>query len=69
MELMLRYLIAKNNKYNQSNYNTTTDLLKDFIDKETLNLISDKNFNIDKEIDFMLEIIKSVNTSLDNQLF
>jgi uncharacterized protein with ParB-like and HNH nuclease domain len=69
MELILRYLIAKNNKYKEDDYNTTTSLLKDFIDRETLNLISDQDFNVDEEIDFMMEVIKFLNTSLDDQAF
>lgn len=50
MELILRYLIAKRNQINFANYNITSDLLSDFIDKETSNVITDPNFNLDQEI-------------------
>lgn len=50
MELILRYLIAKNNKVNYSDYNIASEKLPKFIDKETSNLISDQSFNLDEEI-------------------
>ena len=50
MELILRYLIAKRNQINFANYNVTSDLLADFIDKETSNVITDPNFDLDNEI-------------------
>lgn len=50
MELIIRYLIAKNNKVNYSSYNTASEKLSKFIDKETINIISDKEFSLDKEI-------------------
>jgi len=50
MELILRYFIAKRNQINFANYNVTSDLLSDFIDKETSNVITDENFILDDEI-------------------
>lgn len=50
MELILRYLIAKRNQINFANYNVTSDLLSDFIDKETSNVITDPDFELDNEI-------------------
>ena len=50
MELILRYFIAKHNHVDYTLYNSTTDLLSDFLDKETINLISDTDFNLDEAI-------------------
>lgn len=53
MELILRYLI-NNNKVNFNDYNHSTDLLADFIDKETVNLIKEGDFDFEKsKIEFM----------------
>lgn len=51
MELILRYFIMKHNGVDFKKYNLSTDLLADFIDQETINLINDSTFNIDAEID------------------
>src|SRR5690606_33684171 len=56
MELILRYFIAKNNKTDFSEYNLSSTLLSDFIDKETMKLIKDEEFNLDTET----EIFKKV---------
>jgi hypothetical protein len=50
MELILRYFIAKHNSIDFGKYHLSNDLLSDFLDKETSNLISDSTFNIDNEI-------------------
>ncbi|KLT66465.1 DUF262 domain-containing protein [Pedobacter sp. BMA] len=49
-ELILRYFIAKHNHVDYTLYNSTTDLLSDFLDKETINLIGDDDFNLDEAI-------------------
>lgn len=53
VELLLRYLIAKNNHINYSDYVPSYTLLKDFIDDQTINLIKSSNFNLDKELDLL----------------
>lgn len=51
MELIVRYLIAKRNKVNYSDYNPATEKLSHFLDREMAQLIEDKDFNIDAEIE------------------
>lgn len=50
MELIVRYLIAKRNKVDYSNYNSTTEKLSHFLDREIALLIGDTEFDIDAEI-------------------
>ncbi len=50
MELILRYFIAKNNKVAYEKYKISTQLFKDFIDLETIQLIESQNFILDEEI-------------------
>jgi hypothetical protein len=69
MELILRYFIAKHNIVNFSNYNTSSNLLSDFIDKETTNLITDKNFNIDSEIEIFKRVFDLLFKVLGDQPF
>lgn len=63
IELLLRYLIAKNNNINYDDYIPSYTLLKDFIDDQTINLIQDKNFNLDNELKLLtntLNLLSSV---------
>lgn len=69
MELILRYFITKNNKINFSNYSHSKDLLSDFIDRETTNLLSDKGFDIKKEILLFKKVFKYINSRLSNKIF
>lgn len=64
MELILRYFIMKSNIVKFENYNLSNDLLSDFIDKETANIINDENFNLAEEI----KIFKRTFTLLKNSL-
>lgn len=50
MELILRFFISKHNNIDFSNYNQSTSLLSDFLDKETTKLVNSESFNLDKEI-------------------
>ncbi|MCI5162869.1 MAG: DUF262 domain-containing protein [Candidatus Electrothrix sp. AX5] len=50
MELILRYLIAKNNKVNYKKYKLSSQMFSEFIDKETKRLLEDQEFKIDEEI-------------------
>ena len=50
MELIVRYLIARNNKVDYAEYNISTEKLPRFLDREIANVIEDKEFNLDKEI-------------------
>ncbi|MDH2019436.1 DUF262 domain-containing protein [Acinetobacter ursingii] len=58
VELLLRYLIAKNNNINYDDYIFSYTLLKDFIDDQTINLIQDKNFQLDKELELLEYTLK-----------
>lgn len=64
MELILRYFIMKSNIVKFENYNLSNDLLSDFIDKETANIINDEKFNLAEEI----KIFKRTFTLLKNSL-
>ncbi len=67
MELILRYLIAKNQSPKWHDLSKTT--FPEFIDKETLNLISDGKFQIQKELDLMMEVIKRLNGATNGNTF
>ncbi|MGF7017737.1 uncharacterized protein with ParB-like and HNH nuclease domain [Lachnospiraceae bacterium PF1-21] len=67
MELIIRYLIAKRNKVKYSDYNIATEKLPDFLDKEIVKLIEDKDFNLDEEIElFKRTFDKLVDTTGEN---
>jgi len=69
MELLVRYLIAKRNKVEFSNYFVSKDLLSDFIDNEIKNLISDKDFNLDAEIIIFKNVFDLINRTLAKDTF
>ncbi|WP_368559609.1 DUF262 domain-containing protein [Acinetobacter indicus] len=50
IELLLRFLIAKAGKYNLENYSISYTLMKEFIDDEAIALISNSDFDINKEL-------------------
>lgn len=51
MELIVRYLIGKINNVNYDEYNENKDKLAHFFDQEITRIISDENFNLEKEIE------------------
>jgi uncharacterized protein with ParB-like and HNH nuclease domain len=69
MELILRYFIIKYNKINFDNYNLSSDLLAHFIDKETIRLIQDKEFNLENEIATFKRIFDLINSVLGGDSF
>ncbi|MGV0857370.1 DUF262 domain-containing protein [Empedobacter brevis] len=69
MELILRYFIMKHNKIDFSNYNLSKDLLSDFIDKETIKLIEDREFDIDSELNIFRRLCILLNKILGSNSF
>ncbi len=69
MELMLRYFISKHNKIDFDSYSFSKDLLSDFIDNETKNLISDGTFDLAKEIELFKEMFDYINDTLSKETF
>ena len=69
MELILRYFIAKNNKIDYSQYNIASEKLPKFIDKETANLISDTEFDLDKEIDLFKRTFDKLAEYMGDEIF
>lgn len=69
MELILRYFIAKNNKVDYSQYNIASEKLPKFIDKETANLISDTEFDLDKEIDLFKRTFDKLAEYMGDEIF
>jgi len=69
MELILRYFIIKHNKINFADYNLSNDLLSDFIDKETSNLIQSNDFNLDVEIEIFKKVFDLLHEVLENNSF
>ena len=69
MELIIRYLIAKNNKVDYSIYNTASEKLPKFIDKEIVNVISDKEFNLDNEINLFKKTFDKLAKYMGEEVF
>ena len=69
MELILRYFIAKNNKVDYSQYNIASEKLPKFIDKETAKLISDSEFDLDKEIDLFKKTFDKLAEYMGDEIF
>lgn len=69
MELMLRYFISKHNNIDFDSYSFSKDLLSDFIDHETKNLISDETFDLSKEIELFKETFIYINSTLSKETF
>ncbi len=56
MELILRYLIAKAGLVDFTKYKVNSTLIKDFIDKETLTLISSEEFDLNAELGLLGQV-------------
>jgi uncharacterized protein with ParB-like and HNH nuclease domain len=69
MELILRFFIAKHGKTNYDKYKMSTTLLKNFIDDETAELIIDKSFKIDEEIENFKKNFDFLKNTLENDSF
>jgi len=69
MELILRYFISKHNKIDFSSYKTSSALLSDFIDNETIKLIEDERFIIENEIEIFKRTFIYLHRALGNNIF
>ncbi|WP_423214617.1 DUF262 domain-containing protein [Streptococcus equinus] len=69
MELILRYFIAKNNNIDYSQYNIASEKLPKFIDKETANLISNPEFDLDTEIDLFKRTFDKLAEYMGDKIF
>jgi uncharacterized protein with ParB-like and HNH nuclease domain len=69
MELILRYFISKHNKVDFSSYKTSSTLLSEFIDNETIKLIEDSTFNIDLEIEIFKKTFDYLFNSMEDKIF
>lgn len=69
MELIIRYLINKWNKVNYNNYKISSNLLREFIDKEMLNFLNDPEFDLDKEEALFIEAIDLLDTKMGLNAF
>lgn len=69
MELILRYMIARRNKVNFESYSLSKDLLSDFIDNESKNLISDSDFDINNEISLFKEVFDYIKSAISKETF
>lgn len=69
MELIVRYLIAKNNKIDYSAYNFSTEKMPNFLDREVTRLIADKDFDLDKEIQLFKKTFDRIADTLGDEIF
>jgi uncharacterized protein with ParB-like and HNH nuclease domain len=69
MELILRYFIAKHNNIRFESYKTSSTLLSDFIDNETIKLIEDKTFDLDNEIEIFKRTFNYLHSALGENVF
>lgn len=69
MELILRFFISKYNHIDFAAYKTSTVLLSDFIDTETIKLIEDDGFNIDNEIEIFKRTFEYLYHALGSNIF
>lgn len=64
MELLIRYLIAKRNKFDISDYPISYTEIKDFFDEEIIALIQDENFDLEYELSELSKTIDLLHSSL-----
>lgn len=69
MELILRYLIAKFRRTNFSEYKLNSTLVSEFIDSETLSLITDSAFNLTSELERLKRASEFLFSKLGNAAF
>ncbi|HFX6303676.1 DUF262 domain-containing protein [Acinetobacter nosocomialis] len=69
MELLVRYLVAKRNKFKIEDYSLSYTEIRDFFDEEIIKLIEDDSFNIDQEISELSRAIDLLDTSLKGLSF
>ena len=69
MELIVRYLIAKNNKINYEDHNISKENLPTFLDYEITKLIEDETFDLDEEIELFKRVFDKINEKLGENSF
>ena len=69
MELIVRYLIAKNDKVDYSGYNIATEKMPHFLDKEMTRLIADEKFDLDVEIEIFKRVFDKLSEVMGKDLF
>ncbi|MFP0312220.1 DUF262 domain-containing protein [Acinetobacter pittii] len=69
MELLVRYLVAKRNKFKIEDYSLSYTEIRDFFDEEIIKLIEDNSFDIDQEISELSRAIDLLDTSLKGLSF
>ena len=69
MELIVRYLIAKNNKIKYEDYNAASAKLPEFLDKEVARLIGDKDFDLDREIELFKRVFDKLHPIFGKDIF
>lgn len=69
MELIIRYLIAKNNKVDYDSHNLSKEKLQEFLDKEISKLIGDSSFNLDMEIQAFKNVFDKLAETLGDDCF
>jgi hypothetical protein len=69
MELIVRYLIAKNNKVNFNEYNIASEKLPHFLDKEITKLIGDAEFDLDTEIELFKKVFDKLSSTMGEDVF
>lgn len=69
MELILRYFIAVYREVNYQNYNISGIHLREFIDKETVELINDATFNLETATEEFKSVFNYINDLLGENAF
>ncbi len=69
MELILRYFILKFDNIDFTKYNMSSDLLADFIDKETARIIQSESFVLDTEIEIFKRVFNLLDEVLSDEAF
>ena len=69
IELLLRYLIAKGNLYDMKKYPTSTTLMKEFIDDESIALIKSTDFNLKYELGILQEALVFLESEYKHNVF
>jgi len=69
MELILRYFIAKHGNIDYSQYSLNTTHIRDFFDQETIRLMNDPGFDLDREIELFKETFDWLNSRIGDKAF
>lgn len=69
MELVIRYLVGKCNSINYRNHKLHQIHVRDLLDTESVNLISNDDFDLENELEHFGEVCKFLNNTLGPQTF